>query len=144
MTPKKELNADVRRSGRRAAPSGKQKTLNMVKETVIAKKRTRKPNLRYVDDANIRPESKEDKLRGSEVTAISKIPTHGETGTIGTDKKSKKSRKRKSVQYEVNCCDITGMDIKAFVRIFLFVDLTEPAMISLLFLPIPFSFSKPT
>lgn len=116
-TPKKKLIAGVRRSVRSAAQSGQNETLNMVKETNVAGKRRRKPNLRYVVDAKVPLESKEETLPGTEVTATSKTPTNDGTGTTGTDKKTKKSRKRKNVQYEVNCSDITGFDIKAFVRI---------------------------
>lgn len=112
-TPKKKLNAGVRRSGRSAAQSGQNETLNMVEPTNVAGKRRRKPNLRYVVDANVPLESKET-LPGTEVTDT---PTHDGTGTTCTDKKTKKSRKRKNVQYEVNCSEITGFDIKAFVRI---------------------------
>lgn len=78
----------------------------------VTGKRRRKPNLRYTNDTSVRPESKEEVLLGNEVTAT---PKHDGTDTTAITDKPNKNRKRKNVQYEINCSDIKELDIKAFV-----------------------------
>ncbi len=109
----------------------------------VTGKRKRKPNIRYVDDANLRLDNKVETLLGTEVTETFKTSTQEAAGTTGqatrTDQKTKKSRKRMSVQYEVNCSDITGLDINAFVCISILLMTVTVLILLLLLFTFPLS-----